>query len=163
MRNILRCLLIPGIAVGLLGGCSEKIEPKPATYSQILTGTEKKSWRMVSIIANDEGQSSGVIPITNIGISTCVTDDVFTFYANADHKLEITEGSTKCDPSDPDIVATDTWSLVNANATLEFYIPLFGGVYPWTIKTLTANVLTVEFYIPDIDASYRLVFNSTTK
>lgn len=160
MRPLIRLLLIPGVVGWLLGGCSEKIEPKPVTYSQLLTGTEKKTWKMVSVIILDENKSSGVISASQL--ASCSADDLLTFYANAEHKLEVSGGATKCSASDPDIYATDTWELVNANATLQFYIPLINGIYPWTLKNLTENVMTVEYYFGDINASYRFTFNSVT-
>ncbi|GAB4021050.1 hypothetical protein [Spirosoma koreense] len=163
MRYAIRLLLVPALTAWLLGGCSEKIDPKPATYSQLLTGTDKKSWRTVTFQIIDAGTGSGVIPITQSGIDPCITDDLVTFYANAEHKLEASEGSTKCKSSDPDIYLTDTWALVNANATLDFYLPVLNGKYPWTIKNLTANSLTIQYYFPDIDASYQFTLNSTTK
>jgi hypothetical protein len=163
MRLFIRLLLFPGIVGWLLGGCSEKIEPKLPTYSQLLTGTDKKSWKMVSLQIIDDGNGSSVIPVSQSGINPCVTDDLLTFYANADRKFEASEGATKCNPADPDIYVTDTWTLVNANATVEFYLPILNGVYPWTIKNLTAQVLTIEYYFNDINASYRFTFNSVTK
>lgn len=162
MRQFIRLLFIPAVIGWLLGGCSEKIEPKPATYSQLLTGTDKKSWRMVSLQIIDSGNPSGVIPISQSGVNPCITDDICTFYADAEHKFEASEGASKCSAADPDIYVTDTWTLVNANATLEFYLPILNGKYPWTIKNLTATVLTIQYYFPDIDASYQFTFNSTT-
>jgi hypothetical protein len=162
MRQFIRLLLIPGIIGWLLGGCSEKIEPKPATYSQLLTGTEKKSWRMVSFQYIDEGVASSVIPISQLNIDPCLKDDVLTFYADPEHKFEASQGSSICYTSEPDVYVTDKWTLVNANATVEFYIPMINGFYPWTIKNLTSTALTVEYYFPDINASYRFTFNSTT-
>ena len=161
MRLFIRLLLIPGIVGWLLGGCSEKLDPKPATYSQLLTGTDKKSWKMVSYQVLDNGNASSVIPAQS-GITPCIADDICTFYADAERKFEASEGATKCNATDPDVYVTDTWTLVNANASLEFYLPVLNGVYPWTIKNLTATVLTIEYYFPDINASYRFTFNSTT-
>ncbi|RYF62648.1 MAG: hypothetical protein EOO39_29930 [Cytophagaceae bacterium] len=160
MRQFIRLLFIPAVVGWLLGGCSEKIEPKPATYSQLLTGTEKKSWKMVSAQITDNGTASGVIPVSQL--NDCSTDDVLTFYADAEHKLEVNQGPRICYPNEPDLYVTDTWTLVNANATLEFYLPILNGKYPWTIKNLTATVLTIQYYFPDIDASYQFTFNSTT-
>lgn len=160
MRTILRFLLIP-VMSGLFSGCSEKIEPTPVTYSQLLTGTEKKTWRMVSFQVLDNGQGS-VTPIAQSGIDQCVYDDLFTFYANDERKFEVSEGATKCDPTDDDIFVTDNWTLINADASLEFVLPILGGKFPWTIKNLTANVLTIEYFFPDINASYRFTFNATT-
>lgn len=168
MRHLIRLLLIPGIIGGLFGGCSEKLEPKPATYSQLLTGTEKKTWKMVSLQVIDDGTASQVIPVAQSGINPCVTDDLYTFYANADHKFEVSEGATKCTASDPDVYLTDTWTLVNANATLEFAVPLVTEtVLPYTIKNLTESTMTVELYLSKItsdnlNASYRFTFNSVT-
>ncbi|WP_338874876.1 hypothetical protein WBJ53_04560 [Spirosoma sp. SC4-14] len=158
MRQFIRLLLIPGVLGWLLGGCTEKIEPHPTTYSQLLTGTDKKTWKMVSIQVFDNGQGSGVIPAQS-AVASCIADDLLTFYADAEHKLEASEGATKCNPQDPDIYVTDNWNLVNATATLEFYIPAVNAKVPWTLKNLTDRTFTVEYYFPDIDASYRFTFN----
>ncbi|MVM31853.1 hypothetical protein GO755_17525 [Spirosoma sp. HMF4905] len=162
MRHLIRFLLIPGIVGWLLGGCSQKLEPQPFTYSQLLTGTDKKAWKMVSIQVIDNGKASGVIPVAQSGIDPCIYDDLLTFYADAEHKFEASEGATKCNPTDADLYLTDTWTLINANATLQFYIPVLNGIYPWTIKNLTSTVLTVQYYFTDIDASYQFTFNSVT-
>lgn len=162
MRPVLRFLLLPALLGGLFGGCSEKVEPTPITYSQLLTGTEKKSWRIVSFQTFDDGQSAGVTPIAQSGLEVCEYDDIYTFYANDEHKFEVSEGPSKCTATAPDVFLTDTWTLINADASLEFAFPLLGIKYPYTIKNLTASVLTIEFYFPDINASYRFTFNATT-
>lgn len=162
MRQFIRFLLIPVVVGWLLGGCSEKIEPKPLTYSQLLTGTDKKTWKMVSIQVLDDGVASNVIPVSQTGIDPCIYDDLLTFYADAEHKLEASEGATTCQAGAPDIYLTDDWTIVNATASITFYIPVFDGKYIATIKNLTANALTIELYFSDINASYRLTFNSTT-
>ena len=166
MRYFIRLLLIPGLVGWLFGGCSEKLEPKPATYSQLLTGTDKKSWKLVSLQVIDDGNASSVIPIAQSGINPCVTDDLYTFYANEERKFEVSEGASKCSSADPDVYVTDTWTLVNANATLQFAVPIITEtVLPYTIKNLTSSVLTVELYLDKIttdnlNASYRFTFNS---
>ena len=164
MRLFIRLLLVPGIAGWLLGGCSEKIEPKLPTYSQLLTGTDKKSWKMVSLQIIDDGNASSVISvgqaISQGLISSCIADDILTFYANADRKFEASQGALICYPNNPDVYVTDTWTLVNANSTLAFYLPILNGVYPWTIKNLTSQTLTIEYYFSDINASYRFTFNA---
>lgn len=162
MRSFIRLLLIPGVVSWLLGGCSQKIEPVIPTYSQLLTGTEKKTWKMVTVQIIDDGNASSVIPVNQLGVNPCILDDLLTFYANAEHKFEASQNTLKCYTSAPDIYVTDTWTLVNANATLEFYLPLLNGVYPWKIKNLTAQVLTIEYYFSDINASYRFTFNPVT-
>lgn len=155
-------LLLTALSGGLFSGCSEKIEPKPVTYSQLLTGTEKKSWRLVSLQVFDDGQSGSVTPIAQSGIPVCAYDDLYTFYANDERRFELSEGASKCKAANPDLLLTDTWTLINADASLEFPLRILGGKYPWIIKNLTATVLTIEYYFPDINASYRFTFNATT-
>jgi hypothetical protein len=162
MRQLIHFLLIPGLVGWLLGGCSQKIEPVIPTYSQLLTGTEKKTWKMVSFQQIDDGNASQVTPIGQLSVNPCVKDDLLTFYADAEHKFEASQGPLKCYTSEPDVYVTDTWTLVNANASLEFYLPLLNGVYPWKIKNLTAQTMTVEYYFSDINASYRFTFNPVT-
>ncbi len=155
-----------GFLLLTLGSCSEPFEPKPATYSQLLTGKEKKSWTLVSFEVLDEGVASGPIPASNLFSNNCEADDQYVFYANGEKKFEYTNGATKCATSEPDILVTDTWTLTNANATLEFAFPLLGGVVPFTLKSLTSTSMTIEIYLDNfegIDASYRFVFSSSTK
>ncbi|MGF7217363.1 hypothetical protein GGR92_003536 [Spirosoma lacussanchae] len=165
MRTLLRFLLIPVGAMWLFGGCAETLEPKPLTYTQLLTGTTEKSWRLVSYQIFDDGNSSQVIPVQG-QFDPCVTDDLYTFYANEGRRYAVSEGASKCGANDPDIFLDDQWTLVNASATLEFAFPILSGQrLPYTIKNLTGNVLTIEIYlqnIQDINASYRFTFNAVT-
>lgn len=169
MRTLLRFILVPVVMGWLFGGCSEPLEPKPLTYTQLLTGPTQKSWRLVSYQVFDDGNSSQVIPVQG-QFDPCVADDLYTFYANNERKYEVVEGASKCDPRDPDVYFTDQWTLTNANATLEFAFPLLFQLFgvqrlPFTIKNLTGNVLTVEVYLQnlaDINASYRFTFNAVS-
>lgn len=149
-----------------LAGCSEHTEPKPLTYTQLLTGTEKKTWTLVSFEVIDGGKESGVIPATQLFNNNCEADDQFVFYANAERKYEYTNGPTKCASSEPDVLLTDTWNFVNATATLEFVFPLFGNAkYPYIVKSLTQDKMVIELYLDELDnvnASYRFVLNSST-
>jgi hypothetical protein len=156
--------LATGLLLLTLGGCSETIEPKPLTYTQLLTGTEKKAWSLVSLEIIDEGEASGPIPARNLFNNPCEADDQYVFYANGEHKYEYTNGPVKCSPNEPQVLITDTWTLINANATLEFAFPLLGGKLPFTVKSLSSTSMTLEIYLDDfqgIDASYRFVFSSS--
>jgi hypothetical protein len=142
-----------------LGGCSETIEPKPLTYSKLLTGETSKSWLLTTIQIIDDGNPPESLPANQI-FDPCTSDDLYVFYAGEEKKFEAREGSTKCRPNDPDVYVEGNWSLVNASATLEFPLPILTGrtAVPFTIKQLNENALTVEYYFPDINASYRFVF-----
>lgn len=161
--------LAAGLMLLTLSSCSEIAQPTPLTYSQLLTGKEKKTWNLVSFEVIDEGEGSGVVPINNIIRNSCEADDQFVFYANAERRFEYTNGPTKCSSKEPDVLLTDTWTLTNATATLDFALPLLGSQpLPFTVKELTETSMTVELYFekvqePKIDASYRFVFSSSTK
>jgi hypothetical protein len=147
-----------------LGGCSEVIEPKPLTYTQLLTGKDKKIWTLTSFQIIDEGNPSSVLPAGNLFSGPCEADDQFIFYANSERKYEYTNGPTKCSNSEPDILLTDQWTFTNANATLEFAFPvLTTSRLPYIVKSLTTTSMTLEIYLGEVDASYRFIFTSSTR
>ena len=161
-------ILAAGLLFLFLSGCSEINEPKPLTYSQLLTGKEKKIWSLVSFEVIDEGEGSGIIPANNLfNGAACEADDQFVFYANAERKYEYTNGPTKCASGEPDVLLTDSWNFTNANATLEFAFPVLStGKVPFVVKSLTETSMTIEIYLDDIqgiDASYRFTLYSTNK
>lgn len=161
------CTIVVGLSILLLSGCSEITEPKPLTYTQLLTGKEKKTWSLVSFEVIDEGEGSGKLPANNLFNGACEADDQFVFYANAERKYEYINGPTKCSSSEPDVLLTDSWNFTNANATLEFPFPVLStGKLPFIVKSLTETSLTIEIYLDDIqgiDASYRFTLTSSTK
>ncbi len=150
-------------------GCSETNEPKPLTYTQLLTGQEKKVWTLTSFQVLDEGEASDVVPISQIIRNACEADDQFVFYANAERKFEYTNGPTKCSSSEPEVLLTNNWTFVNASATLEMPFPLISsGPLPFVVKSLTETSMTIELYLErvrtdEIDASYRFVLSSTAQ
>lgn len=167
MKTFLRTLFVPLAIIGLFDGCTEPVEPTPVTYSQLLTGTTKKSWRLVSFQEIDDGVASGVTNISLI-LPPCEADDLYTFYANEERKFEYSNGASKCAASEPDVYLEDSWALINSNATIEMVIPvLTAQKLPYIVKNLTANSMTVELYFQnlgdDLNASYRFTFNSTTR
>lgn len=157
MKNILAYIHIIGLLATMLsfGSCSEEVKPNPYTYSQLLTGTTSKSWRLTGIQLIEEGKQPYSFNIQ----TNCVYDDLYVFYADKDRTFEIKEGASKCDPNDPDIFYTDTWSIVNATSTINFLLPLLpSGTY--TLKNLTENSFTMEYYFVEDKYSYRFIFTS---
>lgn len=157
MHHRLLFLLTGLIWLTGLSGCSEEVEPKPATYAQLLTGRESKAWRLtgIQLIEGEGAPVSFNIP------SDCVYDDLYVFYANADNAYEIQEGASKCNPDDPDVFFEGDWALVNATATLSFVFPiLFAQTVPYTIISLTATTLTVEYYFSEDDFRYRFILSA---
>ena len=139
-------------------GCSEEVEPTPATYSQLLTGTSSKSWRLTEIQLLESGKEPVDFDVPN----NCIYDDLYVFYAGEGKRFEVQEGASKCDPNDPDVFVENTWSIVNASATITFVFPLFDdqASIPFTIKRLTERSMTIEYYVPDDNYSYRFTFSA---
>ena len=154
IRNIFLVVLLTGVLAGI-GGCSEKEEPKPYTYSQLLTGTTSKSWRISGIQLIEANAQPVSFNLPN----NCVYDDIYIFYADKDRKFEIQEGASKCSPEDPDILVEDTWSIINATSTINFFFPVLGAD-SYTLKSLTETTLTIEYYFPDLNFSYRFIFTA---
>ena len=150
----------------LLNSCTEIKEPQPLTYTQLLTGSEKKTWVLTSFEVIDEGEGSGDIPATQLFSNNCELDDQYVFYAGSERKYEFSNGPTKCSPTEAEILLTDQWAFTNANATLEFAFPLLAGSnrLPFTVRSLTETKMVLEIYLGEnIDASYTFTFTSQTR
>ncbi|MDQ3536059.1 MAG: hypothetical protein M3421_10585 [Bacteroidota bacterium] len=143
----------------LILSCSERLEPTPQTYSQLLSGTESKTWRLTTIQLI-EGKTA---PFT-FQLPQCITDDQYVFYAGDIKLFQVLEGPSKCDPEEEDFFLEDTWSLVNATATLHMVFPLLSDArLPFIIKSLTESSLVIEIYFDedeDGSSSYRMTFIS---
>lgn len=154
-----RSIHIAGLLVmgSILLSCSEKFEPKPLTYSQMLTGEVKKSWRATGIQVREGGQSVGNFILPE---SDCLFDDLYVFYANDERLFEVEDNTRKCSPDDPDIIVADSWALVNATATLEMVIPFLAPFkLPYILRELEEDEMTVEIWL-DVEEgdSYRIYF-----
>ncbi len=144
--------------------CTQKFEPTPLTFTQLLSGTESKTWVLTSAKIIDLKIESPEIKGSDL-LDPCELDDQFVFYANEEKKLEYKNGGSKCTNGEPEILATDSWELLQGSAALDMGIPrLFGGAkLPFTVKSLTSSNMMLEYYFGDIDASYRFTFVSNGK
>ncbi len=143
----------------LLWQCSQPIEPKPLTYTQLLTGKESKAWKLTSVQILDNGNAPQTISSVQ-ALPGCIADDLYVFYANAEKKFEVQEGASTCQAGDPELYLESTWTFVNSNATLEFpFTALTSISLPYVVKELTEKSLTIEYYFED-NASYRFIFTA---
>lgn len=152
------------IIVGLflsLFACSEPVEVEPFTYPQIFTGESQKSWKMRTVQIVRAGKGTLTYPadafMDNEG-ETCVSDNIYTFYFDAQRSYKVTEGSTRCDPDASNIAYEGEWAFVNSTATLTILIPgLSSSALPFTIYTVDSQQLSLDIYVSDTD-NYRLNF-----
>lgn len=151
-RFLTFALLLAGLTF-----CREPFEAEPFTYSQLLTGTESKSWRMTGISILEDGSATQNIPLPS---NDCVYDDEYVFYANEEKRFEVSNGRLKCEETEEDILVTDRWAFSNANATLEMILPILASDVrlPFIVKSLTEDRLTIEIFFEG--GSYRFVFQS---
>ena len=95
MKVRITCILFS--AVFLIVGCTEKIEPKPYTYSHVFTGKTSKTWRIDRLILKQQGKAD-----ENLSLSTCERDDLYTFYANEEKLFEVDNGNVACSSEEGD-------------------------------------------------------------
>lgn len=157
LTNTLQILI--SLAIGL-SGCSEKNEPKPLTYTQLLSGTTSKTWKLTGLQIVEEGKEPQSLNINDPSdFDYCTYDDLYTFHADKERTFELKQNTIQCNADAPDLYFTDSWSIVNANATITFGIPIFGyGAY--TIRRLTDKSMTLDYYLQEYNFSYRIVFTA---
>jgi hypothetical protein len=115
------------IGMGVLTSCSKDDDPK-LSNTQMLAGTTSKSYVMTSMKLNDVEMISFT--------EACNRDDLYTFYA--DKKFQSTEGATKCDAADDNLISEGTWSLSSDEKSITYD----GATV--AIKELTNSKLVVE-------------------
>lgn len=152
MMKFLSIILFLGLAA--LMSCTEQVEPIPYDYFKVFAGENGKGWKIrnVQLLQNGKGTQTFSLP-------DCQTDDLYIFYANREHTYRITEGASKCDAADPDVIAESNWQFVNAGAVLTVLIPLFADIpYPYILKEVDDTKMVLEIYFDNDQASYRINF-----
>jgi hypothetical protein len=138
----------------IAAACTEQPEIIPYDYTQVFTGESRKGWSIRSFQYTEEGKA------TQTGqLEECLSDDIYIFYANEERRAEVLEGSSKCSPEDPDLIAEGSWSFVNTNATLTMPFPLFADFpLPFVVRDVQDDRMTLEIFFTDGKSSYRFNF-----
>lgn len=167
------CLLI-GIAL-FNSGCKED-EPVPLqaeVKGKLLAGEkgQSKNWKLISGTIQVSGGA-----IQNLQLDPCFIDNIFKFTNNDSQDYEATEGTTKCDPADPNVIERGNWALSldgNIIIVLSDEIYSFNGLFsfyswpiPGKVSELTDTSLKIEMIIKDQASSdpldhidWKLVFS----
>ena len=131
MRKILISTLFLGIIIGFTGCSKDDDEPAVVvTKTQLLT---KESWKQV----NSEVSTGGAFTSDWASWDDCDKDDLTTF--KTDKTYQATEGATKCNPADPDLIDEGTWDF-NSDET-----KLIMDVLSTTIVKLDETDLIITF------------------
>jgi len=113
-------------------GCSK--EDKQPTAAELLS----KSWIQIDLLATVNGISQSVFADE---YELCDQDNAYNF--KSDGTFTVTENTTKCDPTDPEEVATGTWTILEDGKKLTITRT---GEEPQTldIEELTATSMKVS-------------------
>ena len=126
---------ILGLSLGLIlltvMAC-KKSDPQPSK-----TDLLSKDWKLSDVLANVGGTPSSVFSF----FDDCVKDDVYKFANN--NTYQISEGATKCDPSDPDIYDAGTWTFLDSETKIKLS-SAGGGSDTLNIQELTSTSLKVS-------------------
>ncbi|MFT6880719.1 MAG: hypothetical protein ACI8UX_000898 [Psychromonas sp.] len=101
-------LIIPFLFLfALVTSCKKEPEVviEEKTPLELFTNNSSKSWRLKEGIAKQNGLEVNIIASQN----PCITDNLIKLYS--DFSYEFTEGVTKCDPNNPDLILKAEWSL----------------------------------------------------
>jgi len=82
----------------------------PVTRAQLLA----RSWKQTDLLASTPGGSPVSVFLTVM--EACQRDNIWTF--KSDGTYIVTEGATKCDPTDPDTTTTGTWQLIETDTKI---------------------------------------------
>lgn len=159
---------LAGIVLGVLSACKED-DPEPLkaeTQAVLLAGQKgsSKSWKLTAA-SFQEGSSAS----TDINLDACILDNIYLFTNNDDQSYKATEGTTSCDPADPNVVEAGNWSFT-LDGEILIVLPdevtysnsaLFSFLtYPSEIVTLTDSGMTLKMNIVESGSpySYTLTF-----
>jgi len=115
----------------LISWSCKKSDPTPVGPNSDLIA---KTWKLTDLTIN------GVSSFSTI--PSCTADDLFIF--SKDGKYKHDEGATKCDPTDPQIVETATWSL---KQNLLTYVYPDGSSDAFVVIQLTTTTLKFNYSV----------------
>ena len=146
------------LCVGLCAtlSCSEELKPTPYTYTKLFTGENNKSWRIKLF---EETLRDTVV---NRSLPSCLTDDRFIFYANAEHRYETTSGARQCFEDEASVTVSN-WTFSNSSATLTMVFPLLADdALPFFVREIDGDDMEIEIYLNEENTeSYRIHFSAT--
>jgi hypothetical protein len=125
------------IALAVLSGfilfSCKKNDTPPATPSSLLS----RKWKESDVTVVIGGVPSSVFSQQQV----CQVDNIYEFVAN--NTFSITEGTTKCSPTDPDVAATGSWALQDNNTKLSITDNV-NGTQVFNLVTLTSSSLVLS-------------------
>ena len=129
IRTTALLTLITAFVLGI--GACKKDAAKSKT--ELLT---QSNWKIVK-----EESKSGSGPWVDITSTlACEKDNQYVFSTTS--ALEFNEGATRCNPADPQIIATGTWSFLTNETQLQ--VIAFGSTSLFSLDQLDENTMVIS-------------------
>lgn len=138
--------------------CSKDDDDDSSSGSS-LTNTQKisRTWKATSmtgeVMYNNQSYYSEDLFVY---FDDCDKDDLII--VASDGTYQETEGATKCDPNDPDVIGSGTWAFINNDSKIVLSDGLFSDTMDLVSPSATTMVVSQEDYW-DGDSTY--VFTAT--
>lgn len=143
-------VLIFIIAAICLAAC-KKDSAATLSNTQLIT---KQLWKLTALT---QTLSTGVVQDMFAPMSACYKDDQYVYKANLGY--ESNAGTTKCDPSDPQVFASGTWKFINSETELERTTTAGLGVGVVIFKILVLTETQLKLTSEDGGIQYTLTFS----
>jgi Lipocalin-like domain len=129
MKNLKPLALVAAIAIFLFA--CQKSGPAISGNSLLV-----RNWKQTDLTLTVNGATQSIFSQQSV----CKVDNIYSFSAN--NKFAVTEGATKCSPSDADTAVAGTWSLVDNNTKLS--LTDGSGPHLFVVETLTGSELVLS-------------------
>ena len=150
MRKTLFLVLAASIVA--FTACEKDKDSEPKSKTSLLTS---ESWKMTASVVDPAVDWDGFgTMVTNIysQMPACSKDDIVTFKSNGTYINE--EGPSKCDPSDPDVIDTGTWTF-NSDETKIIIDDGEGFTMDANILELTSSSMKITYdLVTDVTYSF---------
>lgn len=93
----------------------------PKSTLELLTNGSSKTWMVKQGIAKQNDLEVNLIASQN----PCITDNLIKLYS--DFTYEFSEGATKCEPTDPDLILKANWSIASDESSISIDKFIFLG------------------------------------
>ena len=152
-KTLLRLAFVPAflVSVTIFQSSCSKDEEKKLTKTDMIS----RVWMQIDLIASGAGMTQSIF---DQEVPPEHQDDLFEFKTNG--TFVVTEGATRENPADPDIVATGTWQLIDGETKIVID-PDTEDAETLTIEELTTTSLKA-FYV-DNSAGFDIKITSVLK
>jgi hypothetical protein len=126
----------------LFTSCFDKEEDETVapSWESFIAGSSQKAWVMTANTTNGENSLSE--------LAACELDNEYVFYKSG--QLEVTEGDSKCDESNEDLISTHSWTVSEESRQL------FWDEEIYEVESISTTEMVLVFKGPDFEVKATL-------